>query len=295
MPTTGPSCVVSEDRASRGKFAWQKVVDEAGLTGMYRGWYTMPTAGVRHHSARGGADAGAATLARAEPRGSSSSEPRRCTSTTRGSDAGAGTQTQTAQEQRYPVAERSSGLANKQQRDTANQYLTLLSQCAGPRLLPVPERAQPTPGGMRDLVVAMGSSSAVAPRLACSLLLNRYRAYKRRYSQSMAALWPVSACTARMSRRSRPRISTVSISNWGCLSVQPDRRVEDQPERLGWSERATNQRSALGKCTHHGCASERELAQSASTQPGGHAVVEQPGAVAAAAPHLWMGVAGLEC
>src|SRR5580765_8560694 len=34
----------SEDRAqAAAKFAWQKVVDEAGLTGMYQGQYTMPT------------------------------------------------------------------------------------------------------------------------------------------------------------------------------------------------------------------------------------------------------------
>lgn len=153
----------SEDRAlNAAKFAWQKVVDEAGLTGYYQGAPTMgsqqwwatnfgtwgtPTAGQQTMSREAQTFGQGTTLANLYGQYYAP-----------GQTPTAGTQTMSAQEQAYTqwLRQQQLQLAQQgQQQQTANQYLTLLSNLRGPAdWAKYQQVLGATPGGMSDLVAA---------------------------------------------------------------------------------------------------------------------------------------------
>jgi hypothetical protein len=142
--------------------AWKEVMDKAGLTGMYEGQYTMP---VQQWQAEtfgtwGSPTAGQQTL------GGQQQQWQQAYNTAAqygqyygpGQAPAVGTQTQAAQQQQYNqwLQAAQEARANQAlQQQTANQYLTLLSNLRGPAdWAKYQQVLGATPGGMRDLVAA---------------------------------------------------------------------------------------------------------------------------------------------
>jgi hypothetical protein len=164
------------------QFAWSKVVDEAGLTGMYQGGYTMP---VQQWQAEtfgtwGAPTAGQQTLgAQQQQFGQGATlaglygqyyAP--------GEAPTSGTQTLAAQQQQFGQGlqtQQEQRAAQAQQQSQAQAYLNLLAGLRGPAdWAKYQQVLGATPGGMRDLYAAAmgqyvpggGATTGVAPEAA---------------------------------------------------------------------------------------------------------------------------------
>jgi hypothetical protein len=172
----------AETRAlERAKFAWQQTMDKAGLTGRFEDSWTMPTqqwfatnfgtwmpngpqAGQQTQAAQQQAFTQAQNLAQMYGQYYAP-----------GQTPTSGMQTHTAQEQAYTQwlrAAQQQLAEQKQQQETANQYLTLLSNLRGPAdWAKYQQVLGATPQGMQDLVAAAagqyvpggGATTGMAP------------------------------------------------------------------------------------------------------------------------------------
>jgi hypothetical protein len=172
-----------EDRAlNAAKFAWQQKVDEAGLTGMYQGQYTMPTQQWQASTfgTWGAPTAGQQTQAAQQQQFTQQQALAGMYGQyyAPGAAPTAGMQTQQAQEQAYTQWLRGAQEARANQtaqQQTAQNYLTLLSQLRGPAdWAKYQQVLGSTPGGMRDLTAAAmgqylpggGATTGVQPQAA---------------------------------------------------------------------------------------------------------------------------------
>lgn len=153
----------AEDRAQKAaEFAWKKTYDEAGLTGYYQGQATMPTQQwwANTFGTWAAPTAGQQTLAGQQQQFGQAQDLAAMYGQyyAPGTTPTAGMQTQTAQEQAYTQWLRAAQEARANQtaqQQTAQNYLTLLSQLRGPAdWAKYQQVLGATPGGMRDLTAA---------------------------------------------------------------------------------------------------------------------------------------------
>jgi len=172
----------TEDRAqAAAKFAWQQTLDRANLTGMFEGQYTMP---VQQDFAQmfgtwGAPTPGQQTLA-GQNQGFTQAQNLAAMYGqyyAPGQTPGAGTQTQTAQEQQYTQwlrAQQQALAEQSAQQQAANQYLTLLSNLRGPADWAKYQEVLGAGGNMNSLAAAAmgqyipggGATSGVQPQAA---------------------------------------------------------------------------------------------------------------------------------
>jgi len=161
--------------------AWKEEVDKAGLTGMYGGAYTMPTQQwfAQQFGTWGTPEAGQQTLAANQQQFGQGATLGQMYGQyyAPGTAPTQGQQTQAAQEQQYTQWLRSQQQAlavQKQQQDSANQYLTLLASLRGPADWAKYQQVLGAGGNMNTLAAAMmgqyipggGATSGYQPQAA---------------------------------------------------------------------------------------------------------------------------------
>lgn len=172
----------SEDRAqAAAKFAWQQTIDRAGLTGMFEGQYTMPS---QQYFANTFGTWGTPTQGQQTLAGQNQGFTQQQALASMygqyyapGQTPGAGTQTQTAQEQQYTQwlrAQQQRLAEQTAQQTAANQYLTLLSNLRGPADWAKYQEVLGAGGNMNSLAAAAmgqyvpggGATSGMQPQAA---------------------------------------------------------------------------------------------------------------------------------
>jgi len=163
------------------QFAWSKVMDEANLTGMYQGQYTMPT---QQNFAQMFGTWGAPTAGQQTLTGQQQDWQQAYNTANQygqyygtGQAPAVGTQTQSAQEQAYTQwlrAQQQHLAEQTQQQQAANQYLTLLSNLRGPADWAKYQEVLGAGGNMNNLAAAAmgqyvpggGATSGIQPQAA---------------------------------------------------------------------------------------------------------------------------------
>jgi hypothetical protein len=171
-----------ETALREAQFAWTKTMDEAGLTGMYQGQYTMP---VQQWQAETFGTWGAPTAGQQTLAGQAQTFGQGATLAglygqyyAPGQAPAAGTQTLAGQAQQFGQGlqtQQEARAAQAQQQSQAQQYLSLLASLRGPAdWAKYQQVLGATPGGMRDLYAAAmgqyvpggGATTGVAPEAA---------------------------------------------------------------------------------------------------------------------------------